>query len=242
MKKRSQFHFSKESLFFYSPFQLKKIFKNKKVLITLGPTREYLDPVRYISNSSSGKMGLALAKAFKNVGAIPTIVFGPGVWVPPNLKSVAVVSALNMLAETKKLFSDCDIFICAAAIADYRPLKILKTKIVRDSHPLQIKLIPNPDILATVTALKEHQFCVGFALEDFPYSKPPALKVLKRARMKMIKKRCDLMVLNSARSMEGEDIDATLLSSKARFKFLGSISKELCAKRICQAIAQSLEL
>ncbi|MBI2119423.1 MAG: phosphopantothenoylcysteine decarboxylase [Elusimicrobia bacterium] len=227
---------------FYSSLQLKKIFKNKKILITLGPTREYLDPVRYISNSSSGKMGLALAKAFKNVGAIPLMVCGPGVWVPPNLKSVDVVSALEMLEESKKLFSDCDIFICAAAIADYRPLKILKTKMVRGSHPLQIKLIPNPDILATVTALKKHQFCVGFALEDFPYSKPPALKVLKRARMKMIKKRCDLMVLNSARSMEGEEIDATLISSKGFHKFLGPVSKDFCAKSICQAIAQSLEL
>lgn len=239
MKKRPLFYFSKGHSFF-SPLALKKIFRNKNVLITLGPTREYLDPVRYISNGSSGKMGLALAKAFKSYGAIPTMVSGPSVYVPPNLKSVAIVSAQDMLKETKRLFPDCDIFICAAAISDYRPDKTSKTKIARGSQPLQIKLIPNQDLLAAMTLTKTSQFCVGFALEDFPYAEHPAESVLKRAKIKMIKKRCDLMVLNSIRSMEREAIDATLISSQGLEEFLGAISKDQCAKRICQAIAQSL--
>ena len=208
-------------------------FKNKKVLITLGPTREYLDSVRFLSNGSSGKMGLALAQEFLRAGARVTLIAGPGVeGTALRAKRIPVVSALQMFAAVQKEFKACDYFISAAAVSDFRAEKISAEKIKRKTA-MQLRLIPNPDILAEVAQHKKNQICVGFALEDAKNSKE---KNIRTALEKLRKKNCDWIILNSTTSMESEKIDAVLISSDGSIKNLGRIRKAECAKKICQAI------
>lgn len=210
---------------------LKKFFKNKKILITLGSTREYLDPVRFISNGSSGKMGLALARCLKKFGAKIYLICGPSVACAEDFSAKSIVSALEMLKEVKKKFSGMDFFISAAAVSDYRPQKTLRKKIKRNNSVMRIALVPNPDILATVTKKKTKQFCVGFALESH--------HALRNAIQKMKKKRCDLMILNSPDAIESDMIRAKIIFADGRIWHCGRFNKNKFAGKICQAIAQS---
>lgn len=202
-------------------------FKNKNVLITLGPTREYLDSVRFLSNASSGKMGLAIAQKMQDHGAKVFLVCGPGVDCPKQLRSAPVVSALDMKKEVLQRFPQTDIFISVAAVSDFRPKRLTKEKIKR-AGPLRIELIPNPDILLSAAKLKKNQLCVGFALEDSID--------LQEAKRKMREKHCDLMVLNSKDSMETDHINAVILFSNGTSWTLGKVSKTHCAEKLCQAI------
>lgn len=168
------------------------ILKNKKVLITAGPTREAIDPVRYISNHSSGKMGYALATSFLNLGAEVILVSGP-VNIPlkhPNLKLITVTSALEMYAASSLHFNDLDIAVFAAAVADYRPEIVAMQKIKKTGDELLIKLIKNMDIAFEFGKIKkEHQLSVGFALETNDE--------LANAENKLRCKNFDMVVLNS---------------------------------------------
>lgn len=208
----------------------RSVFSGKKILITLGPTREYLDPVRFLSNASSGKMGLAIARQLRSCRAKIFLVCGPGICPPNNFSFRPVESAMEMLKEVLKRFPQCDIFISAAAVADYRPAKMRTRKIHKKKISWSLPLLKNPDILSTMSRRKTKQFCVGFALEDHGG--------LKNATKKMKKKNCDLMVLNSPASMESNFINATILSPTGLIRKLGKISKERCAEKLCQTIAQ----
>jgi len=217
-------------------------FKDKKVLITLGPTREYLDTVRYISNASSGRMGIALARECSSRGAHVFLVAGPGVAGLDKFPSRKIVSAAQMMAEAAKIFPDTDVFISAAAVADFRPEKTASGKLHRGKRPMSIKLLPNPDILFALTKAKKKQFCVGFALED-PEREVDgqALEGLNKAKEKMKKKRCDLMVLNSTESMESDYIDATIIFPRGQVLRLGKITKQKCSQKICLAIIEAAQ-
>ncbi|MCP3866613.1 MAG: bifunctional phosphopantothenoylcysteine decarboxylase/phosphopantothenate--cysteine ligase CoaBC [Gammaproteobacteria bacterium] len=137
-----------------------------RVLLTAGPTREAIDPVRYITNRSSGKMGFALAKAFRNQGAHVELVSGPVDLSPPaGVELVSVEQAVDMESAVMERVVGCDIFVACAAVADYRPVKVAHHKIKKDSESMSIELTRNPDILAGVTALRDRPFCVGFAAE-----------------------------------------------------------------------------
>lgn len=138
----------------------------QRVIVTAGPTREALDPVRYIGNRSSGRMGYALAQSLAARGADVVLVSGPSALAPPDaVDFVPVESALEMEAAVKTRIAGCDLFVAAAAVADYRPEAPVKEKIKKDRAELSLRLIKNPDILAGVAALPGKPFTVGFAAE-----------------------------------------------------------------------------
>lgn len=158
------------------------------ITITAGPTREAIDPVRYISNHSSGKMGYALAEAAQGLGATVTLISGPVNLAPPNhVQLVKVESALDLLAAAEA-HSSCDIFIGTAAVADYRIETISSQKIKKSGEKLQLSLVQNPDIIHHISHLTPSPFMVGFAAET--------QDVIKYAQQKLVKKKLDLIVAN----------------------------------------------
>ena len=165
------------------------LLQGKRVVITAGPTREALDPVRYISNHSSGKMGYALAQAAVDAGARTTIVSGPvQLSAPDRARVVPVESARQMLEQCLQLMPECDIFIACAAVADYRPAAVQEQKIKKGPDEITLQLVRNPDIVATVAAGAQRPFTVGFAAET--------RDVLTYARDKLQRKALDMIVAN----------------------------------------------
>ena len=163
----------------------------KKVLITAGPTYEPLDPVRYIGNHSTGKMGYEIAEAFAETGASVTLISGPSTLpLPKNIKNyVRINTADEMFAEALKHFKDSDIVVFSAAVADYKPKLVAKEKIKKSDGHFHLELVKNVDIAASLAGMKTHQFLVGFALETE--------NELENAKAKMAKKNFDMIVLNS---------------------------------------------
>ena len=160
-----------------------------RVLITAGPTREPLDPVRFISNHSSGKMGYAIASAARAAGAVVTLVSGPTrLATPPGVRRVDVDSAEQMLAAVLERIDDADLFIGAAAVADYRPAARHDRKMKKSGDSLVLELVQNPDIIATVTGRERPPFSVGFAAETND--------VERHARDKLTRKRLDMIAAN----------------------------------------------
>ncbi|TLF44944.1 bifunctional phosphopantothenoylcysteine decarboxylase/phosphopantothenate--cysteine ligase CoaBC [Maribacter aurantiacus] len=165
--------------------------KNKKVLITAGPTYEAIDPVRFIGNHSSGLMGFELAKAASDLGAEVFLVSGPSKYEAANesIHLIRVVSADEMYEKAHRHFADSDIVICAAAVADYKPKVKSAKKIKKSDAELQIDLVKNRDILYSFGQEKKSQFLVGFALETE--------NELENAKSKLKRKNLDAIVLNS---------------------------------------------
>ena len=165
--------------------------KNKKVLITAGPTIEEIDPVRFISNHSTGKMGYSLAKEAINLGADVTLISGPSnIDLPSNkIKLVKIRSSDEMLQKTLSFFDDSDIVIMSAAVSDYKPLKFSEKKLKKDNKELNIKLKKTQDILYELGKIKSEQFLVGFALENE--------NEFENAKKKLLNKNLDLIILNS---------------------------------------------
>lgn len=160
-----------------------------RVCITAGPTREAIDPVRYISNHSSGKMGYALAEAAAEAGASTTLISGPVVLeLPHRVKVEHVNSAMDMLHASLAAAAECDIFIATAAVADYRPRQVAGQKIKKSSSTMVLELERNPDILSAVAALEHGPYCVGFAAETD--------RVVEYARDKLQRKKLDLIFAN----------------------------------------------
>ncbi len=160
-----------------------------RVLVTAGPTREAIDPVRFISNHSSGKMGFAVAAAARGLGAEVDIVSGPvSLEPPPGVGVVAVGSAAEMHREVLSRVPECDIFIATAAVADYTPATPAPGKLKKKAAPLRLDLRPTPDILAEVAALDDPPFTVGFAAETEDLE--------RHARSKLERKRLDLIAGN----------------------------------------------
>ncbi len=148
---------------FFAP----KLLAGRKVVLTAGPTFEAIDPVRGITNTSSGKMGYALARACAQAGAEVVLVSGPvSLPVPAQVRCVAVVSALQMRAAVAEALPGADVFIGVAAVADYRVQEVAEHKIKKSGDALSLSLVPNPDILAEVAARADAPFCVGFAAES----------------------------------------------------------------------------
>ena len=170
-----------------------------RILITSGPTRQYLDPVRYLTNASSGRMGSALAAAALELGHEVLVVSGPvAVEYPREANVLPVVSTEELLETCQREFPRCDGVIGAAAPCDYRPVRVEEQKIAKTGQPLVLNLIETPDVMATLGASKRPgQWLVGFALEtdDQRY----------RALTKLEKKSCDLIVLNGPSAMDALD-------------------------------------
>ncbi|MBM96479.1 MAG: bifunctional phosphopantothenoylcysteine decarboxylase/phosphopantothenate--cysteine ligase CoaBC [Oceanospirillaceae bacterium] len=156
------------------------------VVLTAGPTRESIDPVRYISNHSSGKMGVALAEAASRCGAHVTLICGPvSIPMPEGVKIVSVTSAQDMLDAAVEQVSEADIFIAAAAVADYRPATQAEEKIKKSGDEISLTLVKNPDIIATIANHAERPFCVGFAAETRDLERY-ALGKLERKNLDMV--------------------------------------------------------
>ncbi|MEX6494562.1 bifunctional phosphopantothenoylcysteine decarboxylase/phosphopantothenate--cysteine ligase CoaBC [Fusobacterium animalis] len=169
--------------------------KDKKVLITSGRTKENIDPIRYLSNNSSGKMGYSLAQAAVDLGAEVTLISGPtNLEIPKGLKSfVSVESALEMYEKVNQYFGDTDIFIACAAVADYRPKEYKKEKIKKSDSDLILELVRNPDILFEMGKKKDNQLLIGFAAETND--------IKENALKKLEKKNLDFIVANNASTM-----------------------------------------
>lgn len=185
------------------------VLKNKKILITSGRTKENIDPVRYLSNNSSGKMGYSLAQAAVDLGAEVTLISGPtNLKVPNGLeKFIFVESALEMYEKVDEYFKNTDIFIACAAVADYRPKEYKKEKIKKSDSDFVIELVRNPDILLEMSKKKEKQLLVGFAAETND--------IKENALKKLEKKNLDIIVANNA-SVMGSDENVIEIIKKDR--------------------------
>jgi len=183
--------------------------KGKKILITSGRTKENIDPIRYLSNNSSGKMGYSIAQAATDLGAEVTLISGPTDLKAPNgLKNfISVESALEMYEKVDEYFKNTDIFIACAAVADYRPKEYKKEKIKKSDSDFVIELVRNPDILLEMSRKKEKQLLVGFAAETND--------IRENALKKLEKKNLDIIVANNA-SVMGSDENVIEIIKKDR--------------------------
>ena len=192
----------------------------KKILITAGPTREYIDPVRYISNASSGKMGYSLASASKKLGYDVTLISGPVDIDPPNnVNLVKVETAKEMHKACLKHFKSANVIIMTAAISDFRPISKSKTKIKRSNKPKSIKLVPSVDVLKDLSKkLKSDQILVGFALETD--------SLIDNARKKLKDKKCDWIVANKSNVIGSDSNKVWLISKEGRKISIPRMKKE----------------
>ncbi len=205
-----------------------------RILITSGPTRQYIDPVRYLTNASSGRMGKALAEAALERGHEVVIVSGPvDVVYPAAAQVINVVSTEDMLAAAQQFFPECDGLIGVAAPSDYRPVKVAPSKIAKTGEPLVIQLIETADVVATLGAQKTHQWLVGFALETEDHR--------LRALAKLEKKHCDLMVSNGAEAMHSLDNNVEIIDPQGNVLKALSGPKEEVARGIFAVIEARLE-
>ena len=209
----------------------------KKLLITAGPTREALDPVRFLSNRSSGKMGFALAEAAAEAGAEVTLIAGPvSLATPHAVQHIDVESAEQMHAAVLKEAAKADIFIGCAAVADYRLAQPATEKIKKDkdSDVLELKLLKNPDILAEVAGLPQRPFCVGFAAETE--------NLIAHAQEKLKRKNLDLIVANTVGPTQGfeQDQNAVEVLWRDGQKSFTEMPKTKLARHIIRLIAKHL--
>ena len=209
--------------------QAKRDLAGETLLVTAGPTCEDIDPVRYITNRSSGKMGYAVAEAGARRGAKVILIAGPtALATPEGVERVDVRTAEEMLAAARKRFPACSLAVFAAAVADYRPAEPASSKIKRSKEALTIRLEPNTDILATLAKEKGERIVVGFAAETE--------QVAENARKKLAQKNADLIVANDV-TAEGAGFDhdtnmVTLFSRDGRDLPLPRMSKAEVAERI----------
>ncbi|MCI5159883.1 MAG: bifunctional phosphopantothenoylcysteine decarboxylase/phosphopantothenate--cysteine ligase CoaBC, partial [Candidatus Electrothrix sp. AUS1_2] len=203
------------------------------ILITAGPTREALDPARYLSNRSSGKMGYALARTAKRRGAEVTLISGPtSLPVPPGVSLVAVQTAAEMAAAVQEHAPSSHIIIKAAAVADFRPKEVASLKIKKQGADLRLELVPNQDILATLgRERRPDQILVGFAAESDHHE--------AEGRRKLEAKKADMIVVNDIlgeRTGFDADTNQVLLITRDGSEQLTLLSKEETANRIWDKI------
>jgi len=210
-----------------------KLLAGRKVVLTAGPTFEAIDPVRGITNSSSGKMGYALAQACVRAGAEVALVSGPtGLPVPLGADRIDVRSALQMRDAVMTALPGADVFIAVAAVADYRPLAAAEHKVKKSSDAMTLTLTPNPDILAEVAARDDAPFCVGFAAESRDLD--------NYAEGKRRAKRLPMLVGNLVQDGLGGDDNEVILYDDAGRHPLERAPKTVVALKIVEHLAKLL--
>ncbi len=207
-----------------------------QILITAGGTREYIDPVRFISNASSGKMGYALARAALKAGHKVTLISASDLQPPVGMDFVGVDSAEDMFNAVKKFFLKCDCLIMAAAVADYTPVRPAKTKIRKTGKPLTIKLKPTVDILRWAVAHKNSKFgilnskfrprrlVVGFALED--------RNLQLNAEKKLKEKNLDMIIANTPDAIGSDKSTVYIRTPDSPWTIIQDASKRIIARKI----------
>lgn len=211
-------------------------FAGKKILINAGPTYEDIDPARFIGNRSSGRMGFAIADAARRWGAQTVLIAGPvGVETPAGVRRIDVRSAAQMRAAVLAEVPEVDVFIAAAAIADYRPAHLSERKIKRSSASMQLELVPNADIVAEVAALPNRPFVVGFAAETED--------LIAHAEGKLKRKNLDMICANQV-GVEGSgfeaDFNALTLIWAGGSKVLPHASKSELAEQLLDTVLSRL--
>lgn len=205
-----------------------------RVLLTAGPTREALDPVRYLGNRSSGRMGYALAEALTELGARVSLISGPSALRAPAVAEVVQLeSALQMHAAVMARVADCDLFVGSAAVADYRAAEIAPEKIKKTGDELVVRLVRNPDILAEVAARDPAPFMVGFAAETE--------QLESYARAKLLNKRLDMIAANQVGTERGgfeHEDNALLVLWGDGQRALPMMSKPALARELAALIAE----
>jgi phosphopantothenoylcysteine decarboxylase / phosphopantothenate---cysteine ligase len=203
-----------------------------RILVTAGPTREAIDPVRFLSNRSSGRMGYAIAEALHARGHEVVLVSGPvHLAAPTGVDVHPVETAREMLAACEKLWPDCEAMFAVAAVADFRPRQYSTEKLKRTQGAGEVlELIPNPDIVATLARQKAHRLVVGFALES-QGGKTEALR-------KMEHKFLDFVALNGPEAQGATSSQLLLLSADGREQVIGPASKQSVARQLVQGVLE----
>jgi phosphopantothenoylcysteine decarboxylase/phosphopantothenate--cysteine ligase len=194
-----------------------------KILVAAGPTREWIDPVRFLSNASSGRMGFACAREARRRGHRVVLVAGP-TSEPPPPGTVRVETTRQMLSALRRRFGWCDALIMTAAPADFAPAARARAKIKKTGRPAALRLVPTPDILAALARRKGRRLIVGFALESHA--------LVRRARAKMAAKRMDLVAANAPQAAGARCATVTLLTPDGGRETLRGATKERIARRI----------
>lgn len=213
-----------------------KDLKGLHIAVTAGPTQEALDPVRYLTNHSTGKMGYAIARAAVRRGAEVTLISGPVALAPvPGARLVRVTSALEMRDAVIKVFPETDIIIKAAAVGDYRPAQAAQEKIKKQGEEMRLELVRNPDILREIGGIKsERQIVCGFSMET--------QALLEHSAAKLMDKNCDMMVANNLRTEGagfGTDTNvATFLYRDGRRESLPLMEKDKLADEILNRVVE----
>ena len=219
--------------FFFQPKQVKGPLSGRRVVVTAGPTEEPIDPVRVITNSSSGKMGYAVARAAHEAGAQVTLISGPvSLPTPSGVARVDVRTAREMFDAVKKDVKDADVFISVAAVADYRVKNPAAQKIKKANGGLALELEENPDILAWVAGQAKPPFCVGFAAESEDLA--------QNAKAKLAKKKLPLIAANLAQDALGRDDSAITLYDADGEHPLGRGPKLELARKLVEHVANRL--
>lgn len=218
--------------------RLNDFWQGKKLLITLGPTHEYIDPIRFIGNRSSGKMGFAIAEEAARAGANVSVIAGPvGLDTPNKVGRVDVVTAQEMFAEVKKQYTQCDVFISVAAVADFKIASQSTQKLKKQANENEMKLdlVKTPDIVAWVASQKNKPFVVGFAAET--------QNVIAYAKDKLQQKNLDMICANKVGFQQGfeQDKNSLILITKRDKKVLSLSSKHHQAEGLLEFISCCLE-
>lgn len=205
----------------------------RRIVVTAGPTIERIDPVRALTNLSSGKMGYAVAQAAAEAGALVTLISGPVCLTAPNVSTIVrVESAADMWASVHAHIAQADVFISVAAVADYRPMQQHLHKLKKTAIPMTLELVPNVDILASVAALEHPPFCVGFAAETE--------RLLEHGEAKRRAKRVALMAVNRVQDALGSDENLLTLLDNSGIHELPRADKLTLARRLIEHIAPML--
>jgi phosphopantothenoylcysteine decarboxylase/phosphopantothenate--cysteine ligase len=207
----------------------KQDLKNISILITAGGTREPIDPVRFIGNSSSGKMGYALASAAKNRGAEVTLISGPTLIAPPEeIKLINITTAEEMREKINEEKKGKKVIIMCAAVSDYKPAITLWQKLKRENETYELKLIKTEDILADIGKNKNGTFLVGFAAES--------QDLINNALNKLKTKNLDLIVANDVSAMEKDESEVIIIDRSGKIEELPCLLKTEVAEKILDAI------
>ena len=209
----------------------------RHLVVTAGPTREYVDPVRYISNESSGRMGFEIARAAVEAGWRATLIAGPvRLEAPAGVERVDVESARDMLLATERAFATADALVMAAAVADWRPKRRLAGKWRKKDgggDTAVLELVKNPDIIATLARRKGARVVVAFALETADGE--------RRARRKLVAKNADLIVLNDESALNAARSSVTILGADGSRECVGERDKREVARRLVELVGERVD-
>ena len=201
-----------------------------RILITAGGTREYIDPIRFISNASSGKMGYSLAEAAQKAGHQVTLISASDIQPPGGVEFIGVESAAEMFTAVKRSFPECDCLIMAAAVSDYTPVRLRKTKIKKKDQALTLKLKPTADILKWAGKHKKGQAVIGFALED--------KNLRKNAEKKLKEKNLDMRIANEPATIGSDDIKIQIKTPDSKWQKFPTSTKPKAATKIIKLIGE----